>query len=115
VATFYIGAKVALTATIAVPLAAGLPSPFTPSMIVLLELFMDPRLVGRLHRRADLLVGDATRTAQPGRPLPRAANGLGNRPVSASPGLGTTRRHRPQRPMNTGLPGPLGTGLDKPD
>jgi P-type Ca2+ transporter type 2C len=38
---FYLGAKVALVATIAVALALGLPSPFTPAMIVLLELFMD--------------------------------------------------------------------------
>ncbi|MBV9796652.1 MAG: HAD-IC family P-type ATPase [Solirubrobacterales bacterium] len=38
---FYLGAKVALVATIAVPLALGLPSPFGPAEIVLLELFMD--------------------------------------------------------------------------
>lgn len=38
---FYLGAKVALVAVIAVPLAAGLSSPFKPVQIVLLELFMD--------------------------------------------------------------------------
>ena len=38
---FYLGAKVALVATVAVPLALGLPSPFEPVHIVLLELFMD--------------------------------------------------------------------------
>jgi Ca2+-transporting ATPase len=38
---FYLGAKVALVAVIAVPLALGLPSPFGPAEIVLLELFMD--------------------------------------------------------------------------
>jgi Ca2+-transporting ATPase len=38
---FYLGAKVALVAVIAVPLALGMPSPFEPVQIVLLELFMD--------------------------------------------------------------------------
>jgi Ca2+-transporting ATPase len=38
---FYLGAKVALVTVIAVPLALGLPSPFEPVQIVLLELFMD--------------------------------------------------------------------------
>jgi Ca2+-transporting ATPase len=38
---FYLGAKVALVTVIAVPLALGLPSPFDPVHIVLLELFMD--------------------------------------------------------------------------
>ena len=38
---FYLGAKVALVTVIAVPLALGLPSPFGPVHIVLLELFMD--------------------------------------------------------------------------
>ena len=38
---FYLGAKAALVAVIALPLAAGLPSPFGPAQIVLLELFMD--------------------------------------------------------------------------
>ena len=38
---FYLGAKAALVAVIAIPLAAGLPSPFGPAQIVLLELFMD--------------------------------------------------------------------------
>jgi P-type Ca2+ transporter type 2C len=38
---FYLGAKVALVAVIAVPLALGLPAPFRPVHIVLLELFMD--------------------------------------------------------------------------
>ncbi len=38
---FYLGAKVALVTVIAVPLALGLPSPFNPVHIVLLELFMD--------------------------------------------------------------------------
>ncbi len=38
---FYLGAKLALVATIATPLALGLASPFKPVHIVLLELFMD--------------------------------------------------------------------------
>jgi Ca2+-transporting ATPase len=38
---FYLGAKVALVAVIAVPLALRMPSPFGPAEIVLLELFMD--------------------------------------------------------------------------
>ncbi len=38
---FYLGAKIALVVVIAVPLALGLPSPFKPVHIVLLELFMD--------------------------------------------------------------------------
>ena len=38
---FYLGAKIALVATIVVPLALGLPAPFGPVEIVLLELFMD--------------------------------------------------------------------------
>jgi Ca2+-transporting ATPase len=38
---FYLGAKVALVAVIAAPLALGLPAPFDPVHIVLLELFMD--------------------------------------------------------------------------
>jgi Ca2+-transporting ATPase len=38
---FYLGAKVALVTVIAVPLALGLPAPFDPVHIVLLELFMD--------------------------------------------------------------------------
>lgn len=38
---FYLGAKVALVATIAMPLGLGLPAPFGPAEIVLLELFMD--------------------------------------------------------------------------
>jgi Ca2+-transporting ATPase len=38
---FYLGAKVALVTCVAVPLALGLPSPFAPVHIVLLELFMD--------------------------------------------------------------------------
>jgi P-type Ca2+ transporter type 2C len=38
---FYLGAKLALVATVAIPLALGLPSPFSPVQIVLLELFMD--------------------------------------------------------------------------
>lgn len=38
---FYLGAKVALVASVAVPLALGLPAPFRPVHIVLLELFMD--------------------------------------------------------------------------
>jgi Ca2+-transporting ATPase len=38
---FYLGAKIALVAVIAVPLALGLPGPFHPVHIVILELFMD--------------------------------------------------------------------------
>jgi len=38
---FYLGAKIALIVVIAVPLALGLPAPFQPVHIVLLELFMD--------------------------------------------------------------------------
>ncbi|HZE05536.1 MAG TPA: cation-transporting P-type ATPase, partial [Solirubrobacteraceae bacterium] len=38
---FYLGAKVALVLIIAVPLALGLPAPFQPVHIVILELFMD--------------------------------------------------------------------------
>jgi P-type Ca2+ transporter type 2C len=38
---FYLGAKIALVVVIAVPLALGLPAPFDPVHIVLLELFMD--------------------------------------------------------------------------
>jgi Ca2+-transporting ATPase len=38
---FYLGAKIGLVAVIAVPLALGLPAPFHPVHIVILELFMD--------------------------------------------------------------------------
>jgi P-type Ca2+ transporter type 2C len=38
---FYLGAKLALVAAMLIPLAAGLPAPFAPVHIVLLELFMD--------------------------------------------------------------------------
>ncbi|GAB3959931.1 HAD-IC family P-type ATPase [Actinoallomurus acanthiterrae] len=38
---FYLGAKLALVATMLIGLAAGLPPVFTPAAIVLLELFMD--------------------------------------------------------------------------
>jgi Ca2+-transporting ATPase len=38
---FYLGAKIALVVVIAVPLALGLPAPFQPVHIVILELFMD--------------------------------------------------------------------------
>ena len=38
---FYLGAKLALVVVIAVPLAMGLPAPFHPVHIVILELFMD--------------------------------------------------------------------------
>jgi P-type Ca2+ transporter type 2C len=38
---FYWGAKIALVVVIAVPLALGLPAPFHPVHIVVLELFMD--------------------------------------------------------------------------
>jgi len=38
---FYLGAKIALVVVIAVPLALGLPAPFHPVHIVVLELFMD--------------------------------------------------------------------------
>jgi Ca2+-transporting ATPase len=38
---FYLGAKIALVVTIAVPIALGLPAPFHPVHIVILELFMD--------------------------------------------------------------------------
>jgi len=38
---FYLGAKLALIAVVGVPLILGLPSPFAPVHIVLLELFMD--------------------------------------------------------------------------
>ncbi len=38
---FYLGAKVALVASMLLPLALGLPTPFSPAQIVLLELFMD--------------------------------------------------------------------------
>jgi Ca2+-transporting ATPase len=38
---FYLGAKVALVAAVALPLALGLSAPFRPVHIVLLELFMD--------------------------------------------------------------------------
>ena len=38
---FYLGAKLALVLIIAVPLALGLPAPFHPVHIVVLELFMD--------------------------------------------------------------------------
>jgi len=38
---FYLGAKLALVVIIAVPLILGLPAPFHPVHIVLLELFMD--------------------------------------------------------------------------
>jgi Ca2+-transporting ATPase len=38
---FYLGAKIALVVVIAVPLALGLPAPFHPVHIVMLELFMD--------------------------------------------------------------------------
>src|SRR4029078_3279761 len=37
---FYLGAKLALVAVIAVPLLLGLPAPFHPVHIVILELFM---------------------------------------------------------------------------
>ena len=38
---FYLGAKLALVVIIAIPLVLGLPAPFHPVHIVLLELFMD--------------------------------------------------------------------------
>ena len=38
---FYLGAKVALVVVVAVPLLLGLPAPFHPVHIVILELFMD--------------------------------------------------------------------------
>ena len=38
---FYLGAKIALVAVVAAPLALGLPAPFHPVHIVILELFMD--------------------------------------------------------------------------
>jgi P-type Ca2+ transporter type 2C len=38
---FYLGAKIALVVVIAVPLLLGLPAPFRPVHIVILELFMD--------------------------------------------------------------------------
>jgi Ca2+-transporting ATPase len=38
---FYLGAKIGLVAVIAVPLLLGLPAPFHPVHIVILELFMD--------------------------------------------------------------------------
>jgi len=38
---FYLGAKLGLVASMLVPLALGLPAPFSPAQIVLLELFMD--------------------------------------------------------------------------
>jgi P-type Ca2+ transporter type 2C len=38
---FYLGAKVALIVVVAVPLVLGLPAPFHPVHIVILELFMD--------------------------------------------------------------------------
>ena len=38
---FYLGSKIALVVVIAVPLAFGLPAPFHPVHIVILELFMD--------------------------------------------------------------------------
>jgi P-type Ca2+ transporter type 2C len=38
---FYLGSKIALVVVIAVPLALGLPAPFHPVHIVVLELFMD--------------------------------------------------------------------------
>jgi P-type Ca2+ transporter type 2C len=38
---FYLGAKIALVVVIAAPLALGLPAPFHPVHIVILELFMD--------------------------------------------------------------------------
>ncbi len=38
---FYLGAKIALVVVIAVPLGLGLPAPFHPVHIVILELFMD--------------------------------------------------------------------------
>jgi Ca2+-transporting ATPase len=38
---FYLGAKIALVLVIAVPLLLGLPAPFHPVHIVILELFMD--------------------------------------------------------------------------
>jgi Ca2+-transporting ATPase len=38
---FYLGAKIALIVVVAVPLALGLPAPFHPVHIVILELFMD--------------------------------------------------------------------------
>jgi Ca2+-transporting ATPase len=38
---FYLGAKIALVTVVAVPLALGLPAPFHPVHIVVLELFMD--------------------------------------------------------------------------
>ena len=38
---FYLGAKIALVVVIAAPLVLGLPAPFHPVHIVILELFMD--------------------------------------------------------------------------
>jgi Ca2+-transporting ATPase len=38
---FYLGAKIALVVVIAMPLVLGLPAPFHPVHIVILELFMD--------------------------------------------------------------------------
>jgi Ca2+-transporting ATPase len=38
---FYLGAKIALVVVVAVPLMLGLPAPFDPVHIVILELFMD--------------------------------------------------------------------------
>jgi Ca2+-transporting ATPase len=38
---FYLGSKIALVAVVAAPLVAGLPAPFHPVHIVILELFMD--------------------------------------------------------------------------
>ncbi len=57
---FYLGAKVAIVLVVGLPLAFGLPSPFEPVHVVLLELFMDlgasvafvsePAAPGAMHR-----------------------------------------------------------------
>ena len=71
---FYLGAKIALVVVIAVPLVLGLPAPFHPVHIVILELFMD---VGASVALVSEPTAPATMDRRPRDPASRFLDGAG--------------------------------------
>ena len=68
---FHLGAKLGLVAVIAIPLLLGLPAPFHPVHIIILELFMDIGASIAFVSEPSAPDADGQAAALPGAPVPR--------------------------------------------
>ena len=98
---FYLGAKIALVVVIAVPLALGLPAPFQPVHIVVLELFMD---VGASVAFVSEPTAPATMDRPPRDPASRFLDGTQLSAIA----LTAVATHRRRAPCVSHRPRPVG-------